>query len=95
MTIRTKLALILAITIIIPATTITSYFIYQARSSAIEAFQASNQREIAQIDNAFNIFFNDLKKNINYLSSLPVITNSIEGAPSFVNGPEGDRKSVV
>ncbi|WP_028301700.1 HAMP domain-containing methyl-accepting chemotaxis protein [Oceanospirillum beijerinckii] len=89
MTIRTKLALILAITIIIPATTITSYFIYQVRHSAIEDFQASSQREITQIDNAFNIFFGDLKKNINYLASLPLITQPVDGAPSFVNGPEG------
>ncbi|MBB1486248.1 methyl-accepting chemotaxis protein [Oceanospirillum sediminis] len=86
MKIRTKLALIIALTIIMPTLIISSYFIFESRDVAVNHFDNIASREITQIDKTFTLFFDNLEENINYISANPVLAGIIPDAPKFLNG---------
>ncbi|MAC45787.1 MAG: hypothetical protein CMI12_02885 [Oceanospirillum sp.] len=86
MKIKTKLALILAVAIVMPTLIITTFFVMEARSSALQHFEEVSQREITQIDRTFTLFFNNLNSGINFLVADPSVKNLIPDAPVFLNG---------
>lgn len=87
MQIKTKLTLALAVAIIVPTVILASYSIYEARSSAVSHFQDSSAREIKQVNRAFNISFDDMRKNVDYLSSQSIFRGDLSGTPSFLTDP--------
>ena len=86
MNIRTKLALIIAVTIITPTLIVSSYFIYESRNSAVNSFNDVTQREISQIDKNFTSFFKGMESDISYLAAQPIARSLIPDAPRFLNG---------
>ena len=92
MKIRTKLILTFTVAVLAPVAILAAYSINEVSNTAIEQFQKSSAKEIVQVDKAFNIFFGDAKKNIDYLSSMPIAQNP-SGAPSFVTQADVDRFS--
>ncbi|OMH25540.1 methyl-accepting chemotaxis protein [Motiliproteus sp. MSK22-1] len=87
MNIRTKLLLVITISAAIPILVISSYSVINARQLALESFELSSQREIAQIDNAFNIFFKAIADNVTYLSNNPLVNDDSFTLSNFVAGP--------
>jgi len=86
MNIRTKLALIIAVTIITPTIIVSSYFIYESRNSAVANFDDATQREVSQIDNMFSAFFDGQEEDISYIASAEAIASLIPNAPTFFDG---------
>lgn len=89
MKIRTKLILTFTVAVLAPVAILAAYSINEVSNTAIEQFQKSSAKEIVQVDKAFNIFFDDAKKSIDYLSSMPTMQNPT-GVPSFVTQAQVD-----
>ena len=89
MKIRTKLVLTFTVAVLAPVVILAGYSINEVIKHAKEQFQISSAKEIVQVDKAFNIFFDDAKKNIDYLASIPLI-ESPSNAPSFVTQAQVD-----
>ncbi|MDW6002289.1 methyl-accepting chemotaxis protein [Vibrio mangrovi] len=85
MKIRTKLIATFVVAVTIPVAILAMFSIREVTNEAIEQFQKATSKEIIQVDRAFNIFFDNAKKNIDYLSSIPEVTEHLIGAPSFVD----------
>lgn len=93
MKIRTKLVLTFTVAVLAPVVILSLYSIKEVSDNAIEQFQKSSAKEINQVDKAFDLFFTETKRNIDYLASLPEIRNPQDG-PKFltqenVNGFSG------
>ncbi|CAG9000271.1 MAG: Methyl-accepting chemotaxis protein PctB [Candidatus Celerinatantimonas neptuna] len=84
MKIRTKLTIVFSLAAIIPVAILAFFSIDKVTQVQIEQFQKATSQEIVQIDNGFNIFFNGMKKNVNYLATLPHMQDTIADPPKFV-----------
>lgn len=91
MKIRTKLTIVFSLAAIIPVAILAYFSIDKATQVQVEQFQQATTQEIVQIDNGFNIFFNGMKKNVDYLAMLPHIQDTIAEAPKFVT-PEDMKR---
>jgi len=69
MNISKKLILAFAATTAIPVVIITIIVITQVRSQAYDNFQSSSNREVLQINNSINVLFQEIEKNVAYLSN--------------------------
>lgn len=67
MTISQKLIVEFIVTISLPLILISALMIDQLRGHAFEAFNDATTREVAQIDNAIQLYFKEIEKNVNYL----------------------------
>ena len=92
MKIRSKLLVFITISVIAPIIIISSFSIYEARVTALDNFETSSHKEIAQIDNAFNLFFKAIADNVSYVADLPLVKDNSFHLSNFLNGP-GSFKS--
>ncbi|KUJ00501.1 methyl-accepting chemotaxis protein [Vibrio sp. MEBiC08052] len=91
MKIRTKLIATFVVAVIVPVAFLAIFSIREVTDAAIIQFQKSTKKEIVQVDRAFNIFFENAKKSIDYLASVPEIIGPLSGAPSFVDQRNIDK----
>ncbi len=68
MSISQKLIAAFMVTIILPILVIAILMINQVRQLAYDNFASANTREVTQIDNAINLLFDEITKDINFLA---------------------------
>ncbi|QMV12874.1 methyl-accepting chemotaxis protein [Vibrio spartinae] len=91
MKIRTKLIVTFVVAVTVPVTFLAIFSIREVTDAAITQFQKATMKEISQVDRAFNIFFDNAKKSIDYLASIPEVTEHLSNAPSFVDQQKVDN----
>ena len=95
MNIRSKLTLSFALTVIFPILAIAIVSISMTISRSSTGFVERTQDEIRQVDNGFQLFFQQVRNNVNFLadkaltSNLPSNTHNYIGADHMM-APEND-----
>ena len=82
------IALFLAITII-PLVVVGFFIDSNIRSSAQADFTKATTREVNQVDNAIDIFFDGMKKNLKMLADSPTTRQTEGKITSYINKPGG------
>ncbi|XOV80823.1 MAG: methyl-accepting chemotaxis protein [Aestuariibacter sp.] len=85
-----KLILALAISVMLPTIIIAAVSISKAISQSHEKFITSTQNEIRQIDNGFQLFFDQVKNNVKYLAGSPLVQN----VPNDVSTYMGEQRMM-
>ncbi|UTW09372.1 methyl-accepting chemotaxis protein [Pseudomonas benzenivorans] len=78
MNIKQKLTLAFAVIACVPVILVALLIILNLRSEARTAFLDSSAREIRQVDNAMQLFFESIRQNVDFLASQPQLT-AIDG----------------
>ena len=73
MNISNKLKLSFALAIVLPLLIIASLVITQTRNQALDNFETLSDREASQVDNAMQMFFTEIEKNVDFLATHPDI----------------------
>lgn len=76
MNIKQKLTWAFALTVCIPIMLVASLVVFNLRSDARAEFVNSSAREIRQVENAMQLFFNGISQNVEYLAKHRLVTNS-------------------
>ncbi|MCO8166125.1 methyl-accepting chemotaxis protein [Pseudomonas sp. 21LCFQ010] len=101
MNIKQKLTGAFAIIACLPIIVVASVVVVNLRSEATQSFFDHSGREIGQIENAMQLFFESISQNIDYLSSDPLIATAGVGlksslTPELASLPESDAgKSII
>ncbi|WP_109513202.1 methyl-accepting chemotaxis protein, partial [Pseudomonas ovata] len=85
MNIKQKLTGAFAIIACLPIVVVASIVILNLRSEATEGFIDSSGREIRQIENAMQLFFEGISQNVDYLASNPLLRNSGNDVKSYMS----------
>lgn len=99
MNIKTKLKLSFASAIALPLIIIAVLVITQTRQQALDSFSQLSEREARQVDNAISMFFDEVAKNVDYLSTHPatlaakhdVKTNINNNKTTMLNHQQGSK----
>ncbi|MCF6456062.1 methyl-accepting chemotaxis protein [Pseudoalteromonas sp. MMG024] len=75
MKMRTKLIAGFAITVIVPILAIAMLALSQAKSDGFTRFLATTHAEIRQVEKGFNLFFQQVKHNADFLAQANVVKN--------------------
>lgn len=90
MKMRTKLIAGFAITVIVPILAIAMLALSQAKSDGFTRFLATTHAEIRQVEKGFNLFFQQVKHNADFLAQANVVKN----VPTDVTTYMGLEKSM-
>nr|WP_323113760.1 methyl-accepting chemotaxis protein [Pseudomonas guariconensis] len=101
MNIKQKLTWAFAIIAGLPIVLVATLVVLNLRSEARDDFLDNSSREIRQVGNAMNIFFQGIDQNVNYLAAQPVIAETgdnlnkyLQADPSNVLG-EQDKQVLT
>ncbi|MBF8753945.1 methyl-accepting chemotaxis protein [Pseudomonas guariconensis] len=101
MNIKQKLTWAFAIIAGLPIVLVATLVVLNLRSEARDDFLDNSSREIRQVGNAMNIFFQGIDQNVNYLAAQPVIAETgdnlnkyLQANPSNVLG-EQDKEVLT
>ena len=101
MNIKQKLTWAFAVIACLPIVVVASIVIVNLRNDAAEGFVDSSGREIRQVANAMQLFFDGISQNVEYLVANPLLTGAGNGLKSFMtadqqNAPESETdKSII
>ena len=90
MKMQQKLIMAIAFSVIVPSFIIAIVSISKTKSQSSENFISSTQNEIRQIENGFNLFFDQVKSNAEYLSAHPLVI----AAPEETNNYMGEARKM-
>lgn len=90
MKMRTKLIAGFAITVIVPILAIAMLALSQAKSDGFTRFLATTHAEIRQVEKGFNLFFQQVKHNADFLAQ----ANVVKSVPTDVTTYMGSEKSM-
>ncbi|WP_100914878.1 methyl-accepting chemotaxis protein [Pseudoalteromonas spongiae] len=90
MKMRTKLIAGFAITVIVPILAIAMLALSQAKSDGFTRFLATTHAEIRQVEKGFNLFFQQVKHNADFLAQ----ANVVKSVPTDVTTYMGAEKSM-
>ncbi|RMO13959.1 Histidine kinase, HAMP region:Cache: chemotaxis sensory transducer [Pseudomonas cichorii] len=76
MNIKQKLTWAFAVIACLPIVVVAIIVIVNLRNNATDNFVNSSSREIRQIDNAMQLFFENITQNVNYIASHPLIAGA-------------------
>lgn len=88
MNIRTKLILAFIALAILPILIISAVLITHLRQQAEETFQSSTTREIRQIDNAMQVYFDAIDKSVHFLASHPLVKQVDASVSDYLTSAE-------
>ncbi|MCF2859731.1 methyl-accepting chemotaxis protein [Pseudoalteromonas sp. SMS1] len=91
MNISQKLRLAFITAIVVPLVIIAAIVISQTRQLAIEKFVEMSSREAQQIDNGISMFFDEVAKNVSYLSGHPDVQNGSAGVSVYIDNPSAKQ----
>ncbi|WP_108650038.1 methyl-accepting chemotaxis protein [Dongshaea marina] len=89
MSIKQKLILAFLATTILPLLIISLFVVNKLRTEAQEQFANSSTREIRQVDNALDIYFQTITENVNFFATDPLILAIDESITDYMNAPKG------
>jgi len=101
MNIKQKLTWAFAVIACLPIVVVASIVIVNLRNDAAEGFVDSSGREIRQVANAMQLFFDGISQNVEYLVANPLLTGAGNGLKSFMtadqqSAPESETdKSII
>ena len=100
MNIKQKLTWAFAIIACLPVVLVATLVVLNLRSDAREGFVDSSGREIRQVSNAMQLFFDGISQNVEYLANLPLITNSDDSLKTYMDAnaasiPQGEMDKKV
>ena len=76
MNIKQKLTWAFAIIACLPVVLVATLVVLNLRSDAKDEFVDGSGREIRQVSNAMQLFFDGISQNVDYLATQPLIKNS-------------------
>jgi signal transduction histidine kinase/CheY-like chemotaxis protein len=83
------LVLAFALSVILPVTTVELFTTGQIRESSRAAFIHSVNGEVRQIDTTFSLLFEQVEKDVRYLSGLRPIRDALGNMPRYLASPAG------
>ena len=100
MNIKQKLTWAFAVIACLPVVLVATLVIMNLRSDAKAGFVDSSDREIRQVSNAMQMFFDGISQNVNYLASLPLIKNTDASLKTYMSAnaasiPQGEMDKQV
>ena len=95
MNIKQKLTWAFAIIACLPVVLVATLVVLNLRSDAKDGFVDSSGREIRQVSNAMQLFFDGISQNVEYLAKQPLITNSDDSLKTYMSAnaasvPQGE-----
>lgn len=100
MNIKQKLTWAFAIIACLPVVLVATLVVMNLRSDAKENFVDGSGREIRQVSNAMQLFFDGISQNVNYLASQPLIKNTDASLKTYMSAnateiPQGEMDKQV
>ncbi|OUM74935.1 chemotaxis protein [Pseudomonas caspiana] len=100
MNIKQKLTWAFAVIASLPIIVVASIVIINLRSDATDGFSDSSGREIRQVANAMQLFFESIGQNADYLALNPLVTGAGDSIKSYMsadapNLPESDAHKTL
>lgn len=85
MNIKQKLTWAFAIIACLPVVLVATLVVMNLRSDAKDNFVDGSGREIRQVSNAMQLFFDGISQNVNYLASQPLIKNTDASLKTYMS----------
>ncbi|WNW10600.1 methyl-accepting chemotaxis protein [Pseudomonas sp. DTU_2021_1001937_2_SI_NGA_ILE_001] len=85
MNIKQKLTGAFAVIACLPVIVVASIVILNLRTEATDSFVDSSGREIRQVENAMQLFFDSITQNVEYLAANPLLSNAGNDVKSYVS----------
>ncbi len=85
MTIAHKLTSAFILTITIPLLLISTIMVMQVRTEALNNFQQATKREVRQVDNMVALLFDEIAKDVAFLTKQPEIIAAQQDVQTYVN----------
>ncbi|WP_347928823.1 methyl-accepting chemotaxis protein [Pseudomonas helvetica] len=100
MNIKQKLTWAFAIIACLPVVLVATLVVMNLRSDAKDNFVDGSGREIRQVSNAMQLFFDGISQNVNYLASQPLIKNTDASLKTYMSAnateiPQGEMDKQV
>jgi len=100
MNIKQKLTWAFAIIACLPVVLIATLVVLNLRSDAKDHFVDGSAREIRQVSNAMQLFFDGISQNVDYLANQPSIKNSDDSLKTYMSAnpasiPQGEADKKV
>jgi methyl-accepting chemotaxis protein len=100
MNIKQKLTWAFAIIACLPVVLVATLVVLNLRSDARDNFVDSSGREIRQVSNAMQLFFDGISQNVDYLASQPLIKNTDDSLKTYMSAnaetiPQGEMDKKV
>nr|WP_192552811.1 methyl-accepting chemotaxis protein [Pseudomonas sp. IzPS59] len=100
MNIKQKLTWAFAIIACLPVVLVATLVVLNLRSDAREGFVDSSGREIRQVSNAMQLFFDGISQNVDYLATQPLIKNTDDSLKTYMSAnaesvPQGEMDKKV
>ena len=83
MRMRQKLIASFVLTVIVPILAISIVSISQTKTESLERFIDSSNSEIRQVENTFNLFFEQMKNNTRFLAQSSIVTSVSENTSTY------------
>ena len=83
MRMRQKLIASFVLTVIVPILAISIVSISQTKTESLERFIDSSNSEIRQVENTFNLFFDQMKNNARFLAQSSTVTSVSENTSTY------------
>ncbi len=84
MNIKQKLTWAFAIIACLPVVLVATLVVLNLRSDARDEFVDGSAREIRQVSNAMQLFFDGISQNVDYLAKQPLIRNSDDSLKTYM-----------
>ncbi|MBF6035581.1 methyl-accepting chemotaxis protein [Pseudomonas sp. P155] len=100
MNIKQKLTWAFAIIACLPVVLVATLVVMNLRSDARDSFVDSSGREIRQVSNAMQLFFDGISQNVDYLAAQPLIKNTDDSLKTYMGAnaesiPQGEMDKKV
>nr|WP_236185664.1 methyl-accepting chemotaxis protein [Pseudomonas protegens] len=100
MNIKQKLTLAFAVIASLPVVLVATLVVINLRSEAENTFVDGSGREIRQVANAMQLFFEGISQNIDYLAAQPLITQAGDNLKTWMSAdaakaPEGEQDKRI
>ncbi|TDV67578.1 methyl-accepting chemotaxis sensory transducer with Cache sensor [Pseudomonas sp. LP_7_YM] len=90
MNIKQKLTWAFAVIACLPIILVATLVIINLRNDAENSFVDSSGREIRQVSNAMQLFFEGISQNVDYLAAHPLVTGAGDGVKSYMSAQAPD-----
>ncbi|MBV7495953.1 methyl-accepting chemotaxis protein [Pseudomonas sp. PDM24] len=100
MNIKQKLTWAFAIIACLPVVLVATLVVLNLRSDAKDNFVDGSGREIRQVSNAMQLFFDGISQNVDYLATQPLIKNSDDSLKTYMSAnaesiPQGESDKKI
>ncbi|PAU54241.1 chemotaxis protein [Pseudomonas sp. PICF141] len=100
MNIKQKLTWAFAIIACLPVVLVATLVVLNLRSDAKDNFVDGSGREIRQVSNAMQLFFDGISQNVDYLATQPLIKNSDDSLKTYMSAnaesiPQGEPDKKI